>query len=597
MMTNKKHIYPLGIVGNCSYLSYIDKNANVSWQCWPYFDSSFIFGGLLDKDKGGSFSISPTCINFVSKQQYIQNTNILETTFECSDGKFKVIDFAPRFSVYERFHKPLMLFRKIELIEGTPCIKVTCNPVGDYGKIRATSELGSNHIKYSGLQSDVRLTTNIAKSKIISSSELILTENKYLVLSWGIPLEAPLDSTFESFYRKTKIYWRNWVERSSIPNFAQDHVIRSSLLLKLHQFEDTGAIIASGTTSLPEYPNSARNWDYRYCWIRDSYFTLSALTKIGHFTEAESYAHYLQGIALKKTENIQPVYKIDGTSDIPEEELDLDGYLGNKPVRIGNLAYQQIQNDVYGQIILSLLPLYCDARVSNFSTKPSLQLINKLLNSIIDKIDSPDAGIWEYRNIAQKHTATYLFHWAGGNAAKKIAIYHNDEAMKIKSERVIKIASEKIEHCFQNKHNFYSVAQGSLDINASEILLITMNYLKENPEKALLHLHKIEDMLKTSDDLIFRYKSLDDFGDTHSTFLICGFWYAEALACLNKLDRAQEVFYKLAKHTNHLGIFSEDISPQDGSQWGNFAQTYSHVGLINAAFRISSKLDKMPFET
>lgn len=585
----KRHEYNYGIIGNCSFMSYIDLNANVVWQCWPQFDSSFIFGSLLSNKTGGTFCVTPVN-KFSSSQHYIENTNVLVTTFEATDGSFRVVDFAPRFELYERYHRPLQLFRKIELLSGNPQIMVSCDPVGAYGEQRAKAHRGSNHIEYIGLKEPVRLTTNIAKTNILNNKSFVLTENKHLVLSWGTPLEAPLERTVDEFLERTIAYWRKWVERCSIPNIFQNEVIRSALVLKMHQYEDTGAIIASGTTSLPEYPEHGRNWDYRYCWIRDSYFTLAALNNLGHFGEGEKFSHYIQNLIQNEKGTFQPVYAIDGEKKLVEKELELDGHLGNRPVRIGNDAYTQIQHDVYGQMLLSIMPLYTDLRVLN-SSKPNISLIDKILDQIQRVMDLPDAGIWEFRGKLQKHAESYLFHWAGCLAAIKIATKESDEKLKNKAKKLLSLAKENIEKCYDAELKAYGMSQENKKLNASEFLLVTMNYLDHNSQQALEQINALENELKTENDLIYRYRDLDDFGETHATFLICGFWYAEALACVGRIEDAKRVFENLLKTSNHLGLFSEDVCPQDGSQWGNFAQTYSHVGLINTAFRIANKLN------
>ena len=577
-------------------MSYIDITGSVVWQCWPQFDSSFIFGPLLDQKKGGRFSITPAG-QYTSIQRYQENTNILETIFTCEDGKFKVVDFAPRFELYERFHRPLMLFRKIVRMEGSPQIKVCCRPVGNYGELSSSPQVGSNHIQYDGLEQNVRLTTTISKPHIINEKAFVLSDNQYLVLSYGIHLEAPLGPTFEDFYKRTKNYWYKWVERSSIPNIYQREVIRSALLLKLHQYEDTGAIIASGTTSLPEYPGHGRNWDYRFCWIRDSYFTLSALTSLAHFGEAEKYSHYIQNIVQSEEGFFQPVYSILGDKELTEREINLEGYLGNKPVRIGNDAFRQIQHDVYGQMLLAIMPLYTDRRVYDNQSRPRLELITKILDNIEKVMDSPDSGIWEYREKFQKHCESYLFHWAGAKAAIKIAESCNNPELQKKAQSICEAAQKNIEKCYDKARKVYGMSIENKNLNASEFLLITLGYLNPDSDRAAEHLNALEDELLSKGDMIYRYRDLDDFGETHSTFLICGFWYAEALATIGEIEKAKKVFEGLLVRSNDLGIFSEDITPEDGSQWGNVAQTYSHVGLINTAFKIARKLDQPDFLT
>ena len=574
-------------------MSYVDKSANIVWQCWPHFDSSFIFGSLVDENKGGRFSVSPVG-KYSSSQQYQSNTNVLETIFECEAGKYKVIDFAPRFENFERVHKPIALYRKVELIDGTPRIRIECNPVGNYGEVQSECQEGSNSLNYSNLKEKVRLTTNASLTKIMNAQDFVLTENLYLALTWGQPLEAPLKRTFDDFLVRTKEYWRNWVRRTSIPSIYQDEVIRSALLLKLHQFEDTGAIIASGTTSLPEYPGTERNWDYRYCWIRDSYFTLTALIKLGHFQEAEKYANWIQNIVQDKDCTFQPVYKIDGSADLTEKTLSLSGHQGNGPVRIGNGAYTQQQFDVFGQMILALEPLFTDSRVRKSGSRPSIKLIHHIIDQIDGVFDKPDSGIWEYRGKFQRHACSYLFHWAGALAAKKIALQYDDKELAAKASNLSQRSAHEIEKCFNHEIEAYGMSQENKNLNASEFLLITMKYLR-NPERGKRHLEALEKELKTAGDLIFRYREHDDFGETHATFLICSFWYAEALADLGEVKKSKEVFESLLKKSNHLGIYSEDICPEDYSQWGNIAQTYSHVGLIITAFKLDRKIDLPSF--
>lgn len=278
------HQYNMGIIGNCSYIGYIDLAANIKWLCLPRFDSSFIFGSLLDSKKGGEFSVTPEG-EYSSRQYYFDNTNILCTEFLCANGKFRVIDCAPRFFQYERYFKPLMIVRKIELLEGNPVIKVSCKPVGAYGKEIPETVVGSNHLRFLNFDMPVRLTTDISLSYILEGKNFVLNQNHYLIFTYGEALEAPIKATAEDFINKTVRYWQAWIKSTYVPDIYQAQIIRSALVLKLHQYEDTGGIIASGTTSLPEHHGSSRTWDYRYCWFRDSYYTLKAFNEMGHFDE------------------------------------------------------------------------------------------------------------------------------------------------------------------------------------------------------------------------------------------------------------------------------------------------------------------------
>jgi GH15 family glucan-1,4-alpha-glucosidase len=590
----KAHQYQMGIVGNCSYLAYANDRGTINWLCWPRFDSSFVFGSLLDQQKGGEFTIAPDG-DFSSRQYYLTNTNILCTEFECADGKFRVIDCAPRFSQYDRMFRPLMLIRKIELLSGMPVVRVKCDPSLEYGSRRPSRTPASNHILFSGYPVQLRLTTDISLSHITDENPFVLTQSRYLVLTYGEPLEAPLKSTADDFIDKTFRYWQTWIKGTYVPDIYQEVVIRSALVLKLHQFEDTGGIIASGTTSLPEHHMSPRTWDYRYCWFRDSYYTLKAFNELGHFEELEMYFQYIEDVLMRDKGRMQPLYSITCEKELHEYHLELEGYMGNKPVRIGNDAYRQTQNDVYGQVLVGLLPLFVDRRLS-FPGKGSYKsLADRLLSWIEKTMEEPDAGLWEFRNVKQVHTYTLLFHWAGARAAAKLGRHVGDEALTEKAERIALIAQSKIEACYDDKRRVYTQALGAEYLDASTLKLITMGYLDPTSDKARDHLVALEGLLKTDQGLFYRYVHQDDFGKPQATFLICAFWYADALACVGRVDDARRVLDNILSFANSLNIFSEDVG-LDGSQWGNYPQTYSHVGLINAVFRISKKLDMPGFK-
>jgi len=591
-----RHTYETGIIGNCAFLAHINKNTNVDWLCWPKFDSTFIFGGLLDKTKGGEFSIRPEG-EYTSEQHYLENTNVLITEISPkSGGKYRITDFAPRFYQHQRYYKPLMLFRKIEAIEGSPRVIVKCEPVSEYGAVKLTVNRGSNHIQYLGGEENIRLTTNIPISYVFDEQAFVLNETKYLALTYGEPLEAALISTADRFLAETVQYWRTWIKHSSIATYYQPFVIRSGLALKIHQFEDTGAIIAASTTSLPESPGSGRNWDYRYCWLRDTYYVITALNHIGHFEEMEKYFSYVTDISFSEDDRYQPLYGITGKRKLVEEILtDLEGYMGNQPVRIGNQAYEHIQNDIYGQVMISLLPLYTDHRFVFSERKDSVRWIESLLNKIDRTIDEKDAGIWEFRNMANIHCYSNLFQWAGASAAEKMARTIDNKELVDRAIELKERAAAHIESCYDPVRKVYTNSAGSSNLDASTLQLIMMNYLDPESQRAKDHLLALEKELRTPNGLFYRYLYTDDFGKPKTTFLICAFWYVEALASVGRLDDAQREFANLLQYSNHLLLFSEDVDEQDGSQWGNFPQAYSHVGLMNAAYRIAIKLDRPIF--
>lgn len=589
------HKYEIGVTGNCAFMAYTEKNSNICWMCLPGFDDSFAFGSLIGGEQGGEFSLKPVTDGFEVKQYYLENTNVLCTQFTGSQGAYRVIDFAPRFMQYGRVFKPLMLFRKIEWISGRPQIIARCQPVAEYGELKLKASIGSNHIRFHGAQLELRLTTDVSLNAIVDESPFVLSEDKYMVFSTDTSLEAELKETSEMFLGKTIAYWEDWVRATSIPGIRQVEMIRSALVLKLHQYEDTGCFIASGSMSLPEANGSGRNWDYRYCWIRDTYYTLSALNSIGHFEESVRYFQYIENILFSEENRIQPLYTIKGNRKIEELELDLPGYRNeNRPVRLGNQAYTHIQNDVYGQLLVSLLPLYTDKRLAVRQHKRSIELVTFLLDRIEALMDEPDAGLWEFRNTQQKHCYTYLFHWAGSKAAIKVGKYWGIQALMDKGEQLAELAASGIEQCYSLDKMAYTQAVGNDHLDASTLKLISMGYLDPQSEKAALHMAAIEKELVNPSGLVYRYRHADDFGLPETSFLVCAFWYAEALACIGRLKDAENVLDKLSASSNHLGLFSEDAG-EGGAQWGNFPQTYSHVGFMNTVFRIARKKDQPLF--
>lgn len=587
------HTYNLGVVGNCSFLAYIDLDANVQWMCLPKFDSSFIFGGLLDPEKGGEFSIRPYGDTYRSKQYYIRNTNILVTEFSCEGGVFRVVDYAPRFWQYDRYFRPTTLFRRIELVSGNPYIVVRCSPVDGYGGLAPEVVRGNSHIRFLNMSGHVRMTTDIPLSYVENRRPFALTETRHIAFSYGVPLEAPLQETADTFLEKTKSYWLEWVKSTTAPLLFQDEVIRSALILKLHQYEDTGAIIASGTTSLPEFPGSGRTWDYRFCWMRDTYYTLNAFNNIGHFEELEKYFHFIRNIILNEPESIKPFYTIIGEPAPEEQRLSLSGYRGEQPVRIGNNAIRQVQNDVYGQILVSLLPLFIDNRLNYFDNKVARHITSWLIGKISDYMDQPDSGLWEFSETINYYCFTYLFHWAGAKSAEKIGLYLGDSGIVQKAHSLEQAARRYLDGCYSREKEAYSQSKGGSALDASSLQLITMKYLDPKSDAAKKHLAAHERELFRRKGEYYRYLQ-DDIGKPKTSFVICGFWYAEALIAVGELDKAHRIIENLLKCSNHLGLLSEDAG-HDGSQWGNFPQTYSHVGLINAVSKLSQRIDNPVF--
>lgn len=577
------------LIGNCSFQALVTDAAKIDWLCWPRFDSSPVFGGMLDEEKGGFFSIQPSSGTWSSRQEYVPNTNIVRTIFTSARGVFEVVDFAPRFRQFERHYKPNMLVRRVRRISGEPLVRIQCRPTYDYGIIRPGARMASNHITYDIPGEHLRLTTNVALNYVMEEREFLLEEEAWLVLTWGDPLEAPLQETAASFLDRTKRYWERWTKHTALPGQFQKEVVRSALTLKLHMYQDTGAITAAATTSIPEWPGSGRNWDYRFCWLRDSYFTLRAMRRIGHVDELEAFVGFIKNVA-SSNDKLQPVYGITGETKLTEVVLDhLSGYGGSGPVRTGNGAYEQVQFDVYGEVIGTIAPFFLDFRFEHHLTENAVSLLKRLLRRIDETMLLPDAGIWEIRDDNRVHTFSLLFHWVGAMIAARIGEVLGDDALNARALEIAARASNIIEdQCWVEEDGFYADSTTSKNEDAALLMMINLGYLKKDNPRAETHLRALERKLQVGGHLMHRYLHHDGIGQDHgATFTVCGFWYVEALARLGHREEAERAFEKMLNYSNHVGLFSEDLDPKTGAQLGNFPQTYSHVGIINSAFAIS----------
>jgi GH15 family glucan-1,4-alpha-glucosidase len=583
--------YGLGIIGNCSFTALL-RDGSVEWMCWPRPDSSFVFGPLLDRERGGAFTVEGVDATDVS-QAYIENTNVLRTVFSGEAGSFELYDFAPRFTLFDRYFKPPMLVRVLRPLSGEPRAVVRCRPVYDYGVLEPTSWAASNHVEYRGFPASVRLTTNVPLAYVEDERPFLLERDRHLVLTWGQPLEAGLEDTAERFLERTLDYWRRWVKGTRIPRDYQGEVIRSALALKLHQYEDTGALLAAATTSLPEFPGSGRNWDYRYCWLRDAYFTLNALERLGHSEEMERFLEYLRNLAEEHEGVLGPVYRINGGSDAPERELDhLSGFNGEKPVRVGNQAFEHVQNDVYGEMVLAVSRLFLDRRFTGaVPPATALDTIEGLLAQIDARVEEPDAGPWEFRERSRLHGFTVLMHWAGARRAVEVAEALGADDLAVRCRELERRAAEILEtRCWNDDVGAITQVAGEPQLDAANLLAVQLGFFQPDDPRASSHVDAIRAGLSVDGGLLRRYTA-DDFGAQEAAFTVCSFWLVEALAMLDRTDEARELFERLLSLHNGLGLYSEDILPDTLEQSGNFPQTYSHVGLINAAFRLSRRWD------
>jgi GH15 family glucan-1,4-alpha-glucosidase len=580
------HLENLGLIGNCQISALVQRNGEIVWCCLPRFDSEPVFSTLLDATDGGRFIVGSS-EGHDGEQSYLENTNILETRFNTPSGSFRVLDFAPRFVQYDRTFRPTQIYRIIEPIEGTPRIKVICEPRRGWSKSVPTKLHGSNHVRYEGFDSQLRLTTDIPVS-YLDGQPFTLTERRHMVLSWGAPVEESLRSLADRFLGETQQYWQRWVKQCSIPPLYQDAVIRSALALKLHCFEDTGAIVAAMTTSIPEAPGSGRTWDYRYCWLRDAYYSLGAFRLLGHFEERESFIHYLLNVAGGAPDlNLAPLYRVDGASGLDEKILEhWRGFNGDGPVRVGNGAASHTQNDVFGEMVLALAPVFLDERFRAERSSAALKLIERLARKAISVAGVPDAGIWEYRTEWKPQTFSNLMCWAAADRMARVFSMHAPATKDEFHAAADGIRKEIIAKTWIPEMNSFAATYGGKDLDASLLQMAYLRFLPLDDERLSGTINAIRDGL-SKDGWLFRYRLDDGFGAPKVAFIICTFWLVEALGASGRTAEAKEVMDRVYAALTGLKLLSEDFETGSLRMWGNFPQAYSHVGLIHAAFAAS----------
>ena len=574
----------LALIGNCQFSALVEDTGTVVWCCLPRFDSDPMFSALLDEQDGGRFLIGPEEEGKAGVAEYEDNTNILVTTFRSATGAFRVIDFAPRFQQYDRNFHPTQLFRIVEPIEGTPRVRVLCEPRLGFSKAKPTILAGSNHVRYEGFGSQVRLTTDVPLS-YLDGRAFTLTQRHHLVLTYGAPVEEALAPLAERFLVQTRRYWQRWVKHCDIPPVFQDQVIRSALTLKLHCFEDTGAIVAATTTSIPEAPKSGRTWDYRYCWLRDASYVLGAFRLLGQFDEREDFVRFLLNVAGAHPElDLAPLYRIDGRSDLDEHILtEWPGFCGDGPVRVGNGAARHIQNDVFGEMVLALTPIFLDERFASERSPAVLQLLERLARKATSVVGMPDAGIWEYRTEWKPQTFSSLMCWAATDRMARVAARFRREDEPEFRATADRIRDQIIAKAWNPTLGSFASTWGGEELDASLLQIASLRFLPPDDSRIRATVDAILGGL-AQDGWLYRYRNDDGFGRPQVAFVLCTFWLVEALAATGRLSESRQVLERVCKTLSPLGLISEDYDTTSGRLWGNFPQAYSHVGLIHAAF-------------
>ncbi|SFR89343.1 Glucoamylase (glucan-1,4-alpha-glucosidase), GH15 family [Dyella sp. OK004] len=582
----------LGVVGNGSVAALIDGYGRIVWSCLPRFDSDASFCALLSpKREGGDWSIElEDAVR--AEQHYIPNTAVLVThLYDSHDNAIEIVDFAPRYRSHGRFYHPVLLARRVRPLNGSPRIRVLLRPLCDYGQRAPETSTGSNHIRY--LLSDVtqRLTSDVAAPLIERGLFFHLDRPAHFVFGPDETLaHSPADFIHHTL-EYTLAYWRDWVRYLSVPYEWQEAVIRAAITLKLCQYEATGAIVAALTTSIPEAAHTERNWDYRYCWLRDAALTVRALNRLGATRSMEEYIRYVFNIISGENDHeVGPVFGISFERELLERHADgLAGYRGMGPVRVGNDAWRQRQNDVYGSVVLASAQLFFDHRLEHRGDERAFARLERMGRMALRMAEEPDAGLWEFRGRAAVHTYSAAMCWAACDRLAHIATqlglrdrarYWHDEAVQLHARISARAWNEKLGH-------FVDAYDGE-HLDASLLLLADIGFMRGKDPRFIATVDAIGRALGRG-NYLFRYIAPDDFGTPETSFNICTFWYIEALAAIGRKRQARVMFERMLSMRNPLGLLSEDIAPATGEHWGNFPQTYSLVGLIQTAMRLSRR--------
>jgi GH15 family glucan-1,4-alpha-glucosidase len=580
----------LAVIGNGRTAALLQPNSRLVWWCFPRFDGDPIFSRLLagDEEKGFSDVVLDGLVEI--KSDYLRNTAIVETILTDSQGgAVRITDFAPRFRNFDRIFRPPQLFRIIEPISGLPRITIRFRPTHNYGHPVTQRALGSSHISYWCGDTVIRLTTDAALSYIDSEAPFVLTRPLHMVFGSDEPFPSSLATVAREFCDRTRDYWTEWVRRLSTSYDWQEAIIRAAIALKLSNFEETGGIVAAHTTSIPEAPGSGRTWDYRFCWLRDAYFVVKALNRLGATQTMEDFISFILGIASAHTDSLRPVYPVVPTDPMDERiATALKGYGNDGPVRVGNQAADQVQHDTYGSIILAAMPMFFDRRLPRPGDEPLFRLLETLGEKAARCALQPDAGIWEYRGRQRVHTHSAAMCWAGIHRLAAIAsnLGFSDRAAYWNAE-ADRVHAALLEQSWNERVGAFTASFGSDDLDASVLLLPELGVIESEDPRFVSTVAAIERGLLRDQKHMLRYATQDDFGMPETAFLICRFWLIDAWWSLGRKEEARDLFVDALRHRNRYGLLSEDIHPESGALWGNFPQTYSMAGLILTAMRLS----------
>ncbi|WP_300973080.1 glycoside hydrolase family 15 protein [Sphingomonas sp. LHG3406-1] len=578
-------------IGNCQVSALVDRDAQMVWACVPRVDGDPLFSALLggEGQEQGLWAID-LHDQVEVRQEYLRNTPILSTRKTDSAGNaIEIIDFCPRFRRLGRTYRPVAFVRMIRPLAGSPRIRVRLKPTQNWGQAAEPLPGGSNHIRFALPALPMRLTTDAPVAMVREERFFRIERPMTFFLGPDEPFGDDLSRSAADMLASTTTEWREWVRGLATPVEWQDAVIRAAIALKLCQHEETGAIVAALTTSVPEHEGSQRNWDYRYCWIRDAYYTVQALNRLGALDVLEGYLVYLRNIVdAARGGDIQPLYGVSGEAGLEERIEDgLPGYRGMGPVRVGNQAYEQVQHDAYGQIVLSNVQAFFDHRLFRMATAEDFASLERIGERAFELHDQPDAGLWELRTRKHVHTYSSAMCWAAcdrlSSAAQALGM---EEKAGFWSERATTIRQRIEQAAWREDTRRISATFEGDDLDASLIQLLDLRFFAPEDPRFQGTLRAVEEGLRRGSHML-RYATEDDFGLPETAFNVCTFWLIEALQATGRQADARALFEEMLSRRTAAGLLSEDIHPQTGELWGNYPQTYSLVGTINCAVLLS----------
>ncbi len=584
-----------GAIGNGRSAALVGRTGSIDFCCLPDFDSPAVFTALLDVDRGGRFAFEPKG-EYYTRQEYLRRTNVLVTTFYDGQNAFEVIDFMPRYKTENgSYHCPSEVIRYVRVLSGRPLVRIIYTPRPNWARHPVRSEYGPGFLKHcttAGAYESLYLYSDLPLPAIGDGEPVPLTGEHFLMLSYNQKITPPDLDFIRLEFERTKVYWMGWVAKTDVFSRYQTAVERSALVLKLLAYQKTGAILAAVTTSLPETIGHVRNWDYRYCWLRDASMTISVLTRLGHYNVARRFLQFILDIVPFKDEKIQIMYGIRGQRNLKEQELSwLRGYEDSRPVRVGNAAFAQKQNDIYGVLMDAIYQSLCLFHESLDNKEDLWTVVRTLTRHVRNNWHRHDSGIWELRTERKHFVFSKILCWVAMDRAVKIAQMFGKQADALSYAAVRdRIRADVYRKGVHPTLHALMQHYGSESLDAANLLAERYGFMSPEDPVFINTVNASYERLCV-DGLVYRYRNADDFGPPQSSFTVCTFWLIRSLYRIGQRDRAVQMFEDLLASANHLGLFSEDMDFKTRRLLGNFPQGYCHLALVDTAMTLSDQTD------